>query len=292
MAAEESGLRSEPDKAPRRRSLVRRLFRSKSAVVGMLITLSLVAVSAGAPLFTSTDPTAMDPMMILKAPGPGHPMGTDDFGRDLFARVLYGGRISLLVAMVVALMTTVTGVLIGTVAGFYPRVDNLIMRVMDLLMAFPPILLAIGILAVAGPRLSNIIIALVVPYTPRSAMVVRGQVLAMRQSDFVEAARSLGMRDLRIMLRHLVPNAIAPLLVQQTFVVALAVLAESGLNFLGVGVPPDVPTLGSILNDSRTHLRTAPWMSLYPGAYISLLVLGFNLLGDGLRDVFDPRMKL
>lgn len=271
------------------RSMLARLLDSRSAGVGLVIVLGLLVLALGAPWLTRAEPTAMDSMAILKSPSRAHLFGTDDFGRDLMARVLYGARVSILVGLLVAGLTTVTGLVIGVVTGFYPRIDNTVMRVMDLLMAFPTILLALGIMAILGPRLSNIIVALVIPYTPRTARVVRSVVLGLREQEFVEAARALGMPDLRVMLRHLLPNSLAPLLVQQTYVLALAILAESGLNFLGVGVPPDVATLGSILSDARTFLRNAPWMSLYPGVFISLLVLGFNLLGDGLRDVLDPQ---
>jgi peptide/nickel transport system permease protein len=273
-------------------STLRRLLRSRSALIGLTLTAVLLILSLGAPLFTSMSPSAMVMTEILQAPSADHFFGTDNFGRDVFSRVLYGGRISILVGVVVAGATTVLGVIIGTAAGFYPRLDNVLMRIMDILMAFPAILLAIGIMAILGPQLSNIIIALVIPFTPRTARVVRGEILHLKEQDFALAAHSIGMHDLRLLARHLVPNSLAPLLVQQTFILAIAILAESGLNFLGVGVPPDVPTLGSILADSRTYLRNAYWMALFPGIFISLLVLGFNLLGDGLRDVLDPRMRI
>jgi peptide/nickel transport system permease protein len=192
----------------------------------------------------------------------------------------------------IALVTTLTGLLFGALAGYYPRLDNPIMRTMDVLMAFPGMLLAIGIMAILGQQTINIVLALMVPYTPRTARVVRGQILALRDQEFIQAARCLGLRDWRIIVRHLLPNVAAPLLIQQTFILAGAILAESGLSFLGVGVPPEVPTLGGILSDSRAYLRTAPWLSLYPGLLISLLVLGFNLLGDGLRDALDPRTRV
>jgi peptide/nickel transport system permease protein len=189
------------------------------------------------------------------------------------------------------LCTTITGGFIGTFSGFYQRVDSFAMRGMDVLMAFPDILLALGIMAVLGPSFMNIIIALVIGFTPGTARVIRGQILALRNREFTEAARALGMRDVRIILRHLVPNALPPMFVQQTAVVAGAVLAESGLNFLGVGLPPDVPTLGGMLASSRSFLREAYWMALFPGLMIGVLVLGVNLLGDGLRDVFDPHLR-
>lgn len=270
----------------------RRFGRSRGAQIGFGITISLVILAAGAPVLSPVEPNAMEMTEILQPPSGEHYFGTDDFGRDIFTRVLYGGRISILVGLLVSGLTAFFGLLIGTLAGYYKRLDNKLMRVMDMLMAFPPILLAIAIMAILGPQLSNIIIALVIPFTPRTARVIRGEILALKEQDFTLAARSLGMRDARLIIRHLIPNGLAPVLVQQTFILALAIIAESGLNFLGVGVPPDVPTLGTILADSRAYLRTAYWMALFPGIFISLLVLGFNLLGDGLRDVLDPRMRL
>jgi peptide/nickel transport system permease protein len=252
----------------------RRFLRNVTGMVGLLLVLVVAVASLGAPWFTRTDPTAMDTSIILQTPSRVHPFGVDDLGRDVFSRVLYGGRISILVGVSVALATTVGGVLFGVLAGFYPRLDNPIMRIMDIVMAFPAILLALGIVAILGPQLANIIIALSIPYTPRSA------------------ARSIGVHNWRIILRHLLPNFLAPLMVQQTYVLAIAILEEAELTFLGVGVPPSVPTLGGIISDARTQLRVAPWLPLYPGLTISALVLGFNLLGDGLRDVLDPRMKL
>ncbi|MGI8554453.1 MAG: ABC transporter permease [Dehalococcoidia bacterium] len=277
---------------PLRRSVARRIGRSRSAQIGLLITAILVVLAACAPILAHASPTAIHPNIILQAPSGAHLFGTDDFGRDLLSRVLYGGRISILVGISVAGITTISGLFFGMLAGFYRRLDNPIMRCMDVLMAFPAILLAIGIMTVLGPQLGNVIAALAIAFTPRTARMVRGEILHLRERDFVQAAQSLGMSDGRLMLRHLLPNSLTPLLIQQTFILAVAILAESSLNFLGVGVPPRVATLGGILSDSREFLRDAPWMSLFPGAFISLLVLGVNLLGDGLRDVLDPRMRL
>jgi peptide/nickel transport system permease protein len=272
------------------RQVLRRSFRSRTIQIGLFITLALAVLSIGAPLFTDLDPTDMTLTRILEAPSAEHPFGTDDFGRDLFSRVIYGSRVTFQVGIEVALATTVVGLVLGSLAGFYPRLDNVIMRVMDVFQAFPAILMALGIVAILGPKLANIIVALIFPFTPRTARVVRGSILELKELEFVEAARCVGARDFRIVAAHLLPNSLAPLLVQQTYILAIAILAEGALNFLGVGLPPEVATLGGTLADARVHLRTAPWMSLYPGLFISLLVLGFNLLGDGLRDVLDPRM--
>ena len=268
-----------------------RFKRNIPGMVGLIIIVVMVVLSLGAPFFSSIDPNDMEVTEILATPGSAHLFGTDDLGRDMFSRVLYGGRISIYVGLVVALLTTLAGIFFGILAGYYPRLDNLIMRVMDIVMAFPAILLALAIVAILGPQLNNIIIALVIPYTPRTARIVRGTVLQLKEMDFIMAAYSVGANDLKIMLRHLLPNSLAPILVQQTYVLALAILAEAALTFLGVGAPPDIPTLGGLISDARAHLRVAPWLPLFPGLAISALVLGFNLLGDGLRDVLDPRLK-
>ncbi|MGQ9585213.1 MAG: ABC transporter permease [Anaerolineae bacterium] len=274
----------------RRRAALRRLIRNQSVIVGLVITVTLAILSVGAPLFTDVDPTDLNVRKILKPPDAESLFGTDDYGRDLFSRVLYGSRVTFAVGLEVAILTTVAGLFLGTLAGFYRQFDNVIMRFLDILMSFPALLMAIGVVAILGPQLFNIVIALVIPLTPRGARVVRASILELRETEFVVAARSVGAGDLRIMLRHLLPNCMAPLLVQQTYTLALAMLSESGLSFLGVGLPPDVPSLGTTLSVARTYLRSAPWMSFYPGVFISLLVLGFNVLGDGLRDVLDPRM--
>lgn len=299
MSAESSQVQGQAHAAiqepPRRgqiTQMLRRFGRNVPGMMGLVLVVVCVVLFVGAPLFTSANPVRMDTRNILSPPSSEHLFGTDDLGRDVFSRVLYGGRISILVGLTVALVTTATGLVFGVVSGYYNRLDNLIMRAMDIVMSFPAILLALAIVAILGPQLSNIIIALVIPYTPRSARVVRGSILQLKERDFILAARSLGAGDRRIMTSHLIPNSLAPLLVQQSYVLALSILAEAALTFLGVGVPPEVPTLGGIISDARMHLRVAPWLPLFPGLAISALVLGFNLLGDGLRDVLDPRLKI
>ena len=261
-------------------------------MVGLVLVLIIIVLAVGAPLFTDADPKAIDTTVILQSPSLDHWFGTDDIGRDVFSRVLYGARISILIGLAVAVITTLTGMTLGLLAGFYPRLDNPIMRAMDVLMAFPTILLALGIVAILGPQLINIVIALVIPYTPTTARLVRGVVLQLKGSEFVAAANAIGVKNRQIITRHLVPNSISVVIVRQTYVLATAILAEAALTFLGVGVPPDVATLGGIMASARSHMRYAAWLSLYPGLAISVLVLGFNLLGDGLRDVLDPRMKM
>ena len=265
--------------------------RNVSGVVGLTIFVIMTVLHVGAPLFVDIAPSEMNVKAILQPPSAEHPFGTDQFGRDLLSRVLYGGRISLLVASTVTIVTTLTGVTIGAITGYYPRLDNPIMRVMDFMMAFPMMLLAIAIVALLGPQLLNVLIAVIIPVTPWTARVVRGTILSLREQDFVTAAKAVGVRDLRVIMRHLLPNAMPTLLVRQTYVFGITILIEGALNFLGVGVQPEIPTLGSVVSEGRRFLRDKPWMSFYAGIFIGLLVLGINLLGDGLRDVLDPRMR-
>ncbi|PWS38164.1 peptide ABC transporter permease [Falsiroseomonas bella] len=217
--------------------------------------------------------------------------GTDRFGRDILSRTLFGIQVSLRIGLGVALVTALVGGAIGAVAGFWRRADGPIMRVMDALMAFPAVLLAIALAAALGPSELNVIVALSIAYVPRTARVMRAGVLVVREFPFVEGARAIGASPTRVLLRHVLPNAMAPLVVQQTYVFALAVLAEAVLSFLGVGPPPPTPTLGGVIADGRDFIQEAPWISITPGVVIALVVLGLNLMGDGLRDALDPRLR-
>ena len=272
-------------------SLSRRLARQVAPMAGLLVAILAVLCSVLAPLLTHYDPLKLNILDRLNAPSRIHLFGTDDFGRDVFSLVLYGGRASLLVGSLVMILTSIIGVVFGVIAGFYKALDNLLMRIMDGLMAFPAIVLAIALMAALGPRLSNVIIALSIVYMPRTARLIRSTVVVIRELQYVEAAQALGAQGSRILWRHVLPNTVAPLLVQATFMFAYAVLAEAALSFLGVGAPPYIPTWGNIISTGRLYIQDAPWIIWFPGVAIILVGLGLNLLGDGLRDLLDPRLR-
>jgi len=264
--------------------------RRKTTLVGAVLMAVMLGVGILAPLIGG-DPAHMDVAGRLAAPGRAHWFGTDDVGRDVWSRVVYGARLSLLVGVAVVALSFLLGVLCGVVAGHYRRFDNVVMRVMDGLMAFPAIVLAIALMAALGPSVVNVIVAIGVVYAPRVARVVRGSVLVIRETAYVEAARALGASDLTLITRHVLPNCLSPVIVQGSFVFAAAVLTEAALSFLGVGVPPYVPSWGVILAEGRLYIQQAPWLVLYPGAAIMLTIFGLNLLGDGLRDLLDPKIR-
>jgi peptide/nickel transport system permease protein len=270
----------------------RRLARHRLATTGGALTVAVAGLGLALPLVAGTDPTAIDVMATLTPPSAGHWFGTDDFGRDLLARVVHGVRLSLLVGGSVLAVTALLGGLSGLVAGYFPRADAVIMRVMDALMAFPAILLALAVMAIAGPATRNVVAALGVAYAPRMARLARASVLSVRSREFVDAARALGASPLRVLGLHVTPNAVAPVIVQGTFTFAYAILGEAALSFVGLGAVPPTPSLGNILADARVFLREAPWMILCPAATLSLLILGLNLLGDGIRDALDPRTRI
>ena len=269
---------------------LRVLTRRKIVTVGLVVVLVVAVVGLLAPVIAG-NPTRMDVSARLQSPGATHWFGTDDLGRDVFARVVYGARLSLLVGAAVVGFSLVTGLAAGLSAGYFRGLDNPIMRLMDGLMAFPAIILAIALMASLGPSVTNVIVAIGVVYTPRVARVVRGSVLVVRETQYVEAARALGIADLPIIVRHVLPNCLSPVIVQGSFVFAAAVLTEAALSFLGVGVPPYVPSWGNILSEGRLYLQQAPWLVLYPGAAIMITILGLNLLGDGVRDLLDPKIR-
>lgn len=267
------------------------LRRNPNMLLGSVILAVVVVIALLSPYLTRTDPSALNPFERLQAPSATHWFGADHLGRDVFDRTLVGSRISLLVGFSVGLVTSVAGLLIGLVAGYYRRLDNVIMRFMDGLMAFPSFLLAIALVALLGASFQNVVIALSVVETPRVVRIVRGSVLSLRERQYVEGALAVGARPLRILFTHIFPNLVAPLTVQATFVFALAILVEAGLSFLGAGVPPDVPSWGNMMGDANLLKQLAPWMIFFPGLFLSLTVLGANLMGDGLRDTLDPRLR-
>ena len=275
----------------RKHRWLKSLLRDKGVRIGGSVVLFMILMAFSAPFITPRDPMLMEPLNRLKAPGEFHLFGTDSSGRDIFSMVIFGARISLRVGLSVMLFSGCAGVLLGLLSGYYRFLDNIIMRINDGLMAFPTILLAIALVAVLGPRVSNIIIALGIVHTPRMARIIRSTTLSAREIAYVEAARALGARDIVIALRHILPNCVAPMIVQGTFVFAFAVLDEASLSFLGVGAPPYIPSWGNVISEGRLFMIEAPWITLFPGIAILLTVLALHLLGDGLRDSLDPRMQ-
>ena len=277
---------------PVRASRLRRVLRNPNVVIGAAVFLLLLAAAVLAGVVSTHDPTRLDPVNRLKPPSSTNYLGTDEFGRDVWSLVVYGSRVSLLVGGVTMLLTSLGGIAIGLVAGYYRRLDAIVMRFTDGLMAFPAVLLAIAFMAARGPGVWNVILALSLVYMPRTALLVRSTVLTLRELDYVQAARALGSRDTGIALRHILPNCMAPLLVQGTFIFAYAVLAEAILGFLGVGVPPYVPSWGNVIASGKNVIREAFWVSLFPGIALTVAGLSLNLLGDGLRDALDPRLRV
>lgn len=284
-----AGRRVEPT-APRVRWF-RRLLRNRSVVVGAAIFGVFLLAAIFADQLSTHVPTRLHPAQRLKPPSGANYLGTDEFGRDVYSLVIHGSRVSLLVGGVTMLLTSLGGTVIGLVAGYYRRLDLVVMRFMDGLMAFPAILLAIAFMAARGPGVWNVILALSLVYMPRTALLVRSTVLSLRELDYVQAARALGRRDFAIAVGHILPNCMAPLLVQGTFIFAYAVLAEAILGFLGVGVPPYVPSWGNVIASGKNVIREAFWVSLFPGITLTVAGLSLNLLGDGLRDTLDPRLR-
>lgn len=263
--------------------------RNPTIVAGAAILLLVTALALLAPTFAG-DPLSMTPAQRLRPPSAEFWFGTDHLGRDLFARTLYGAQISLLVGLAVACFSIIVGLVIGLLAGYYRRVDAVVMRLMDGLMAIPAILLAIALVALTKASVFIVIVAITIPEVPRVVRLVRSVVLGVREAPYVEAAVAGGTRTTKIIIRHILPNTIAPLIVQSTYICASAILIESALSFLGAGTPPDVPTWGNMIAQSRLYLGPAPWTIFFPGVALAVVVLAVNLLGDGLRDRLDPRL--
>jgi peptide/nickel transport system permease protein len=276
--------------APRWR-WVRLLLRRRIVLVGAVLVVLNVLVALFAPAIGRWEPQRLDVQARLAPPTAKHWMGTDDVGRDVWSRVVYGTRLSMVVGGAVVLVSFAGGIVFGLLGGYYRPLDNVLMRVMDGFMAFPGIILAIALMASLGPSVVNVIVALGIVYVPRVARIVRGSVLVIRETPYVEAALALGVPDLVVLARHVLPNCLSPVIVQGTFIFAAAVLGEAALSFLGVGVPPQVPSWGNVLAEGRLYLQQAPWLTLFPGAAIMGCILGLNLFGDGLRDLLDPKMQ-
>lgn len=256
---------------------------------GVLALILIVAVAA--PLLAPYDPTAIDPYSQKAFPSALHLMGTDRFGRDIFSQVLYGARISLLVGTVVAIVSTAAGIVLGLLMGYYKLVDKIVMRILEGISAFPEMLLALTLACIFGNGVDKVIIALAIVGTPNVARIVRSQVLSIKESEHVESARAMGATDLRIMFKYILPLCVSPLIIRFTTTMASAILTEASLSFLGVGVDPTTPTWGSILSAAKTFVISHPYMAIYPGLAIVVTVLSISILGDGLRDLLDPKMK-
>ena len=268
----------------------RRLGQRPAALVGLAVILFFVGIALAAPLVSPYDPIATDWLAVRKAPSLRHLFGTDEIGRDVLSRVIWGTRASLLAGLVSVSIALALGMPLGLVSGYQGGiVDGVAMRMIDAMLAIPFLILAIALAAFLGPNLTNAMIAIGVSQMPVFARLTRAQVLAAKHEDYVEAARALGNPDRRILLRHILPNISAPILVQATLAIAAAIIAEASLSFLGLGQQPPAPSWGSMLNTAKNFLSQAPWMAVWPGLAIFSLVLSFNLLGDGLRDALDPR---
>jgi len=294
MSAVDAAALAAPERAPARRRFptLRRLFRHRGFVIGLVISGFVLAVALLAPFLTDADPLKLSMRTRFKPPGEGFLFGTDNFGRSEYARVIYGARLSVMIGLSVVLINAVFGTLLGALSGYFRWLDSWLMRFNDALMAFPAILLAISITAVLGSSTVNVIVALAIVYVPRTARLVRSSVLVVREMEYVQAAVAAGAGHWRILRHHILPNSMAPLIVQLSFLFAYAVLSEATLSFLGLGAAPPTPTWGNIMAEGRQYIREAPWIIAIPGAALALTVMGLNLLGDGLRDVLDPRLKV
>ncbi|MDR6434485.1 peptide/nickel transport system permease protein [Brucella pseudogrignonensis] len=269
---------------------LRRLFGNRAIALGVVILLAVILAALLAPWVAPYAPNKLSIVNKLQGPSWSHFFGTDEFGRDIFSRAIYAGRVSLLVSLGVVAISTILGIFLGVAAGYFRRLDAPISRLLDAMMSFPDILLAIALVAALGPSLTTVIIALGITYAPRLARIVRGSTLVIREMPYIEAAISLGLPTWQVLLRHVLLNLASPILVQATFVFASAMLAEASLSFLGIGVSSDMPTWGTMLAAGREYMNNAPWLMLFPGLAIILSVLSLQLVGDGLRDMVDPRL--
>lgn len=275
-----------------RRRAWRTFTRNKTAVIGLIMVVLIAMVAIAAPVLSPHDPLKQAARERLSPPSVDYPLGRDDYGRDILSRVIYGTRVSLMVGILSVLFGGTLGTVMGIVAGFKGgRIEAILMRVVDILLAFPDLITGVLVLAVLGSGLYKMIIAIGLVISPRFARLAHGPTLSLKKRDFVEAARATGVRDLRMLRLHILPNVVGELLVLASLWTASAIRIEANLSFIGLGVPPPTPTWGQMIRDGTLHLTNAPWFSLFPGLAILLTVLAFNLLGDGLRDVFDPRLQ-
>ena len=263
--------------------------RNPTIFIGAALLTALVAMTLAAP-WIAADPFRQAPINRLRPPSEPFWFGTDQFGRDVFARTVHGARVSLIVGLSVATISSLIGLAVGLVCGYFKRIDGIVMRVMDGIMSIPSILLAIALITLTRPGLGIVIVAIVIPEVPRIVRVVRSVVLSIRDQPYIESAIAGGTRNTKLLLRHVLPNTLAPLIVQATYVCASAMLIEAGLSFLGAGVPPEIPSWGNIIAQGRTFFQIAPWSIFIPGAFLAATVLAVNMLGDGLRDRLDPRL--
>ena len=268
-----------------------RLWRNRGAMVGAFIVLALTCMAIFAPYLASYDPEAPDYPNRFSPPSVRNPFGTDEMGRDILSRIIIGSRVSLSVGLIAVSISLTFGTVLGLLAGFVNRLEHLIMRMMDVMLAFPGMLLSIAIVAALGPGLQNVMIAVGIFSIPSYVRIVHGTVLSVKQLDYIEAARMIGLREGRIILRHVLPNVLAPIIVLTTFRMATAILSAAGLSFLGLGAQPPDPEWGMMRSLGRHYILRAWWIVTFPGLMITLVILGFNLLGDGLRDALDPRLK-
>ena len=274
------------------RATLGRLFRHRLFVSGLVLFGIVAIMAASAPFITDVNPNRLSMRNKFLPPGGGWTFGTDSFGRSLWSRVVWGAQLSMIIGGSVVVLNAIFGTLIGAAAGYFRRLDNALMRVNDALMAFPAILLAIAGTSVLGPSTLNVILALSIVYIPRTARIVRSSVIVLREMEYVQAAVAAGAGHWRILRHHILPNAMAPMIVQLSFLFAYAVLSEATLSFLGVGAVPPTPTWGNIMSEGRDFMREAPWIITIPGIVLMITVMGLNLLGDGLRDVLDPRLRI
>ncbi|CAB3628461.1 MULTISPECIES: ABC transporter permease [Achromobacter] len=269
---------------------IRQGLKSWPVMLALIVLVAVVAIALFAPLLGTVDPTSINPGARLKPPFSDYLLGTDAFGRDVWSRVAYGARVSLIAGLGAALVSVAIGLVIGVIAGWFRSLDGLIMRTMDAIMAIPGILLAIALVSVTGASITTVLVAITIPEIPRVVRLVRGQILTVRGEPYVEAALALGTPLPLLLWRHMVPSTIAPLTVQGTYVFASAMLTEAILSFLGAGIPPEIASWGNIMSEGRMYFRMLPGLILFPGLFLSLTVLSVNILGDALRDALDPKM--